>query len=370
MTKGSTSHGAEKHSKKRKEVSIGLNVETTSVSTSQDNASASVSPEPLPISSPSARGIHRAFWFAIGGFILLGVALYFLWPQTFFGNSQSSVAATVNGQSISAEELDGHYSTLPPEYQQVVTKKMLLDQLIVETLLFREATSVGIAFSEKEVNSELEALLNQTHISRIELGESLKSQGVSEEEFMEDFVKRLTITRFLDQYVLKNISVTDREIEDYYNLTREQYEAKEGQIRARHILVATEKEAETVKAELKRGVPFADLAEQYSIDKGSGMKGGDLGFFGRGQMVKPFEDATFALKENMTTMVKTQFGYHIVRREVPYYPLKEVIPTIEKSILMGKQRSLLETYVSQLKAKADIKIFLTEQKSESMESLS
>jgi foldase protein PrsA len=87
-------------------------------------------------------------------------------------------------------------------------------------------------------------------------------------------------------------------------------------IKCSHILVKKHSEALQVLERIKKGESFADLARELSIDRGSGKRGGDLGLFGRGQMVKPFEDAAFKLKKGELTNepVRTQFGYHIIRR--------------------------------------------------------
>jgi parvulin-like peptidyl-prolyl isomerase len=85
-------------------------------------------------------------------------------------------------------------------------------------------------------------------------------------------------------------------------------------IRCAHILVKNETTAKEVAAKLAAGESFAKLAEQYSTD-GSRKRGGDLGFFGRGMMVKPFEEAAFKLnKGEISGLVKTEFGYHIIKR--------------------------------------------------------
>lgn len=86
------------------------------------------------------------------------------------------------------------------------------------------------------------------------------------------------------------------------------------QIRCAHILVEKESLAKEILERIKKGESFAKLAEQYSID-GSRRRGGDLGSFGKGMMVRPFEDAAFALqKGEVSGLVKTQFGYHIIKR--------------------------------------------------------
>lgn len=87
-------------------------------------------------------------------------------------------------------------------------------------------------------------------------------------------------------------------------------------IKCSHILVNKQSEALQVLERLEKGESFAELARELSTDRGSGKRGGDLGFFGRGQMVKPFEEAAFRLKKGEFTKepVKTQFGYHIIKR--------------------------------------------------------
>lgn len=86
------------------------------------------------------------------------------------------------------------------------------------------------------------------------------------------------------------------------------------QIRCAHILVEKESLAKELLEKINKGESFSKLAEQYSID-GSRRRGGDLGFFGRGMMVREFESAAFALEKGQVSgIVRTQFGYHIIKR--------------------------------------------------------
>jgi peptidyl-prolyl cis-trans isomerase C len=86
-------------------------------------------------------------------------------------------------------------------------------------------------------------------------------------------------------------------------------------IKCSHILVKKQSEAIAILERLKNGESFSNLAKQLSIDKASGKKGGDLGFFGRGRMVKPFEDTAFKLERGqISEPIKTDFGYHIIKR--------------------------------------------------------
>jgi peptidyl-prolyl cis-trans isomerase C len=86
-------------------------------------------------------------------------------------------------------------------------------------------------------------------------------------------------------------------------------------IKCSHILVEKQSEAFALLERLKNGESFANIAKELSIDKGSGKRGGDLGYFGRGMMVKSFEEAAFKLGKGQTSEpIKTEFGYHIIKR--------------------------------------------------------
>ncbi|MFY9301057.1 MAG: peptidylprolyl isomerase [Candidatus Nitrosotenuis sp.] len=86
-------------------------------------------------------------------------------------------------------------------------------------------------------------------------------------------------------------------------------------IKCSHILVEKQSQALAILDRLKKGEKFAELAKELSLDTGSGKRGGDLGYFGRGRMVKPFEAAAFKLSVGQVSEpVKTEFGYHIIKR--------------------------------------------------------
>jgi peptidyl-prolyl cis-trans isomerase D len=111
----------------------------------------------------------------------------------------------------------------------------------------------------------------------------------------------------------KQDPVTEEELKKAYEARASQYKVDE-QRRASHILVKTREEAEKLVAELKKAPGrFAELAKQHSQDTGSAAQGGDLGWFGRGMMVKPFEDAAFKMETNAMQIVESEFGFHVLR---------------------------------------------------------
>ena len=118
----------------------------------------------------------------------------------------------------------------------------------------------------------------------------------------------------------------------------------EQEIHARHILVATEDEAKKVAERLKNGEDFATVAKEVSKDAGA--EGGDLGFFTRGQMLKPFEDAAFALDVGqISAPVQTQFGWHIIKveekRDQPLPTFDQVKETIMGQLVQQKAQEVV-----------------------------
>ncbi|HUQ75968.1 MAG TPA: SurA N-terminal domain-containing protein [Burkholderiales bacterium] len=106
---------------------------------------------------------------------------------------------------------------------------------------------------------------------------------------------------------------TEEEVKKAYEARAAAFRVEE-QRRASHVLVKTKEEADKILAEVKRAPNrFAELAKQHSQDPGSAEKGGDLGWFGRGMMVKPFEDAVFSMKQGEVQVAQSEFGFHVVR---------------------------------------------------------
>lgn len=159
-------------------------------------------------------------------------------------------------------------------------------------------------------------------------------------------------------------------------LAREEYRAypekfrRDDQVHVRHILLPAcacvddkgRAQAEAVLARLKAGEDFAALAAELSIDKSNAAKGGDLGFFARGRMVKEFEDAAFALTEpgQLSDLVETRFGYHIIRfearRDAGQRSFDEVREELEASIAARLKNKARQDYVLALHAEEGFRV--------------
>ncbi len=154
-------------------------------------------------------------------------------------------------------------------------------------------------------------------------------------------------------------SVSEDEVLDFYNAHKGDRFTEEKQVQARHILfsladgVSDERKADTrstaqrILERAREGEDFAVLAEEYSQDTGTASNGGDLGLFGRGRMVKPFEEAAFDMEVGQVSdLVETTFGFHIIKVEAiqpeRIKPLEEVADTVTEELLERRSRSIAE----------------------------
>jgi peptidyl-prolyl cis-trans isomerase C len=174
-----------------------------------------------------------------------------------------------------------------------------------------------------------------------------------------DFKTRLAFNRnkLLMETLLQSegkAAVTDQAMRKVYDDAVKQM-ASDVEVRARHILVATEAEATALLAEIKKGTDFAELARQKSKDPGAAAEGGDLGFFSKEQMVPEFAEVAFKLeKGQLSDPVKTQFGWHIIkvedRRNKPAPDFAQVKDQVEAFVIQKAQAD----FVSKLRESAKI----------------
>ncbi|MBW2965935.1 peptidylprolyl isomerase [Candidatus Woesearchaeota archaeon] len=270
--------------------------------------------------------------------------------------------AVVNDVKITAEELDKHYNFIffimgyPEEYKQIITKDAILEQLINEKLLLEEAAKQGIDVDNEDVDKRIKEMLNQNLLTEEQFKDRLSEGGFSFDDFENYFKNQLVMSEFLNETLFSEIEISDSEIEEYYEKNKESYIAKEEQIRARHILIETEEEAQDILKELRKGVDFAELAEERSIGPSSA-RGGDLGFFSKGTMVKEFEDAVFDLRiGGISDPIKTDFGWHVIKRESDIISFEEAKESIKNILLVEKQKKAFENYLTKLKANSEILI--------------
>lgn len=283
----------------------------------------------------------------------------------------TTVVARVNNETILQSDVENVFNlfVLPqfkaqnpdkefPTDQKLKVEQGITSQLATQKLLIQAAAKLGVKPDETIVNTQFDTLKAQ--------------YPQASPEFLKDFlIREVTIQALLQQEVISKITVSDEEVKKYYDERKDQFNEPE-QVRASHVLVqvdpkatqetkdAAKKKIEDVLAQAQAGKDFAELAKQYS-DCPSKEQGGDLGFFKRGDMVKPFEDAAFALNVGeLSGVVETQFGFHVIQlaekksaREVPFEEAKE---RLTQSIKQQRTNTDAVAWVNALKSKSTIEL--------------
>ncbi len=245
--------------------------------------------------------------------------------------------ATVNGEAITDSDVNAilavapglKYDTLPKEQQ-----KRIIEQAVEKRLLSQNAIKEGIQ-NDPLYKSTLEKM--------------------KKDLALEIWMKK----QFEAQ------KVTEKEMKEFYEKNKKMFSRPE-MVKAKHILVKSEKEAKEIINELKKvsakdlKSKFEKLAAKKSVGP-SGPNGGELGWFDRSKMVKPFSDAAFKLKkgEFTKTPVKTQFGYHVIyvedKKAASSTPFEQAKKSIEQNLKIQKFQKHMKELAKALKAKADIK---------------
>jgi len=286
--------------------------------------------------------------------------------------------ALVNGTVITRQELENEVirakNRMAAQGQPVADgtiEKMdqkILDQLIDMETLLQESQKQKIQITDTSVADHL-AKFKARFPSAEAYEKALKELNVSETDLKEKTMKGLAIQELIEKQVMSKIEISEADRHGFYDSNPNFFEQPE-QVEARHILIKSdpkddkaqqEKALEKIKEaqqQVKAGEDFADLTKKYS-EGPSGKNGGDLGYFGRGQMVKPSEDAAFGLEpDQISDIVKTRFGYHLIMvtgkkaaRTIPYEEVKEQIGT---QLKQKKTSESIKVYIEKLKKEAKI----------------
>ncbi|MCD6319262.1 MAG: peptidylprolyl isomerase [Candidatus Desulfofervidaceae bacterium] len=318
------------------------------------------------------------FLLVIVGLVLTWIVMPALAEET---QPSEDKVALVNGSVVSRVTFDREMSgvrqrfssmgkPISPSQLQELEKKVL-DNLINIELLYQQSRKVGTKVDEAEVSAQLETL-KKRFPTEAEFKNAINKMKLTETVMKSQIRRGITIQRFLDKKTLGKVEVTEEEIKAYYD-SHTNFFKKPGQVRASHILIKVEPGAnekdkakarekiEKIRKRLVKGEDFGALAREFSQCPSSA-KGGDLNYFGRRQMAKPFEDAAFALKVGeLSDVVETRFGYHLIKvtdkKPASTYSYKDVKNRIRKNLVREKTRIEVSNYVQKLKKAAKIEIF-------------
>lgn len=297
--------------------------------------------------------------------------------ETAVKEALPEVVAKVNGTPITALEFKrankvllagARGAQIAPE-QKKEMEGQVLEQLIKAELLYQASQKLEV----KDLDAQVEAKLAQNKAKIPNFEKAVKELDMTEKDLREFTKRDLMITNFVEKTIVPKLAVTEADSKKFYDDNPDRFTRPES-VKASHILIgvdqkatADEKKAAREKAEkllqdLKKGADFAELAKANSTCPSS-KQGGDLGFFGKGQMVPPFEKAAFALKPGeVSDLVETSFGYHIIRlaekKASEKADFKDARPRIDDYLKNQKIGAAINDFVTEAKKAAKIETFM------------
>ncbi len=325
------------------------------------------------------RGLYLTLMIALG-------LTFIVWPAMALEKQPSGEkVAVVNGTVISREDFDREMGRVRQQLarsgrpltraQLSGVENSVLENLITNELLYQETERKGIKVGEQAVNEQFNKI-KKRFPSEEAYKSTIGKMKLSEDDIKSQIEKGLSIQQFVKQEFAQKVNVSDKDTKAYYEGHPDMFKQPE-EIRASHILIkvdsksdeskkaASYKKMEEIQVKIQKGGDFAALAKEFSQGP-SNVKGGDLGFFKRGQMVKPFEEAAFALApDEVSSIVETRFGYHLIKvfekkpeKTSEYGAVKERLQQYLERQEVQKQ---MEVYVEGLKTKGKVERFLTAQ---------
>jgi peptidyl-prolyl cis-trans isomerase C len=257
------------------------------------------------------------------------------------------VLAKVGDKELKFADLNKMIKMMPPSYQSMFSN---IDQM------------------KKLLDVQINSILFSQEARRLKL-----DQKPEVKQNIDEIVNRILMQALIEDKVNKDVTATDKEIEEYYKNNQDEFKVPE-KVKVSHILIkvgpkatekvkeAKKKKAEEILAKAKAGEDFAELAKQYSEDKRTNKKGGDVGFFAKGSKGPEFEKAVFSLKKNeISDLVLTKKGYHIIKlldkKEGRKKTLEEAKASIKNKVKQQKRTESYENLLNDLKEKNKVVIY-------------
>lgn len=285
---------------------------------------------------------------SIPAVLLIGTAALCISLTACSNSGSGGDVAAVNGQKISRADFDKKLEASPGG-------KQTLNQLVQQSLVDQYGRDNHVDVSSAEIQKKEDELKAQYPNGQFDT--ILKTQGFTETDLQNLMREQIII----EKAVAPQVKVSDADIKAYFDKNHTLLDKPE-QVRARHILLSDQATANQVEAKLKAGGNFADLAKQYSKDPSNKDKGGELGFFARGAMVKEFSDAAYSMKVGETSKpIHTAFGWHIInveeKKPAVHATLASTRSQIHDVLAKQQQGQQVPVFLQQIRSKANIVVY-------------
>ncbi len=283
-------------------------------------------------------------------FLVVFLMMFLLVGTIWATGPKEEIVAEVGPYHLTKKEFEEMIAQAPPQIKLLLLRQPKLKENLLRR--WSEITLLSLAAREEGLDKDPAVKIR-----------------------IQQVVDKILAQEYLARKVLPQVKTSsEKEIQDFYQTHKKDYVEPEA-IHARHILIevpqkatkeqeaAALKKAEKIRERALKGEDFASLARKYSADIGTKDRGGDLGFFTRGQMIEEFEKAAFALKPGeVSKPIRTSFGYHIIKveekRPARQKSFQEVKDQIKEELLQKRQEEALAAALKELEKKHPIKIYL------------
>lgn len=251
------------------------------------------------------------------------------------------------------------------------SEALVLESIIDEKLIIQVGKEDELVVTERELDQTVDGFRKRSNMSEQEFEKALESEGLTIERYRKMLEEQLLARKVISREVRSQVQLTENDIIEYYEKHIDEFKTTPV-IQVRHIILLVERKQTgqyaanalekiaRIRKEILEGLDFAEAAKMYS-EGPSAPDGGDLGKVMPGSMVKPFEEAAFALKPGeISDIVRTKFGFHLIKvetkKESKKVPLEEVKPEIEQKIFQKIVAEVREEWLKRIKRQAFIDI--------------
>jgi len=303
-------------------------------------------------------------------------------PEAIAPSSLPDVVARLDGEAISKTDLLARAAeargalaergTRPPAPTRDFYRRVL-DDILGNRLLYRDLKARNQTATPEEIAAQVQAIRAQFPSDEA-FDRALAERGFDRARLERDVAESVTVQKWVTGVVVPSVAVTEADVRRYYDENPERMVEPE-RVHARHLLVragddvppeeraARRRKAEELRARLAAGGDFAAIAREASDDKGSAERGGDLGWFYRGQMVPAFEKAAFELPLNtLSPLVETRFGFHLIevleKRPETKLAFEQVRERLRAMLQQRQLEEKVRSRINELGAAAKIEILI------------
>jgi foldase protein PrsA len=286
--------------------------------------------------------------------------------QEQFDEIWSEATAQYKSQGVTLpEEGTAQYKQIKASIVSYLVQNEVISQVAtqdsVDVEIDGETTSVpmNVEVTDKELQERVKQIKTQVGGQK-KFDKLLEQQGYTMEALQAQLTASMLQSK-VQQKVVDSIKVSAKQLQDYYNEHKDQFQ-QGATVDARHVLVKTEAEAEKVRDLLEADGSDANwkkVANQYSTDTGTKAKGGGLGSFPKGRMVKAFDKAAFGLEvDEISVPVKTQYGWHVIQvtKKTPAseQTFEQAKSMIEQTLLASRQQTVWQAFIEQATTDAEV----------------